>query len=190
MDRIGTLDVGLQVAHTILHESEIEPGYARDVGSALRMMDRLKGWMQSGAWSLLLELALFIALGASLAHWTWVAMAPRTLAASALGDQGAAPAVPVIRRNLFGAAQAGTGAPVAEAAPSSKIRLLGVLSRGPAGKGRAIFVLETGKPKTVEAGTQIVPGYVLKEVQPDHVLIARDGVVERLTLDRRIAAKK
>ena len=151
------------------------------------MMARLKSWARRGAWPLLLEFALYIALGVSLAHWTWVAVAPRTLAASALGKQGTELSVPEIRRNLFGAAQAGKGSPVADASPASKIRLLGVLSRGSAGAGRAIFALEAGRPRTVEAGTQIVPGYVLKEVRSDHVLVARDGVIERLKLDRRAA---
>ena len=154
------------------------------------MIERLKNWFRRGAWSVLLELALIVALGASLAHWTWAALAPRAVAGSALANQsGAERAVAPIRRNLFGAAAAGKGSPVADAPPSSRIRLLGVLSRGTAGSGRAIFALETGKPKTVEAGSQIVPGYVLKEVHSDHVLVTRDGAVERLKLDRRATVK-
>jgi len=137
-----------------------------------------------------LELALFVALGAALAYWTWIVIAPRTLAAPALSGRDSAPGFPQARRNLFGAAQAGKGSPVAEAAPTSGIRLLGVLSQGAKGAGRAIFALETGKPKTVMAGSQIVPGYVLKEVHADHVLVARNGVPERLKLDRRAAVLK
>jgi len=139
----------------------------------------------------LLELVLIAALGISLAHWTWVALAPRAVAASALSSQPEAQRLgATLKRNLFGAAQEATAAPVAEASPASRIKLLGVLSRGVAGTGRAIFALDTGKPKTVEAGSQIVPGFVLKEVHSDYVLVARDGSIERMKLDRRVAMRK
>ena len=180
----------LRNAHTILDEGEFRSYSTRNESGVRGMMDRFRNWFRRGAWSVLVELALIVALGASLAHWTWVALAPRAVAASGVADPGAAGnAIPAIRRNLFGAAQAGKGSPVADASSSSKIRLLGVLSRGAAGSGRAIFALEAGRPKTVEAGSQIVQGYVLKEVHSDHVLIARDGAIERLKLDRRATAK-
>ena len=140
----------------------------------------------------MLELALIAALGVSLAHWTWVALAPRAVAASALTEPaGAAPGTVPVRRNLFvfGAAQEGKGPVVIDASPASRIKLLGVLAHGAAGSGRAIFALETGKAKTVEAGSQVVPGLVLREVHADHVFVARNGAVERMKLDRRAAAK-
>lgn len=153
-------------------------------------IDRLRNWFRRGAWIPLLELALVAALGVTLAHWTWVALAPAAVAASSLvGPSSAAPGVAPVRRNLFGAAQEGKGPAVIDASPASRIKLLGVLSRGAAGSGRAIFALETGKAKTVEAGSQVVPGLVLKEVHEDHVLVARNGTVERMKLDRRAAAK-
>ena len=151
------------------------------------MIDRLRNWFRRGAWSVMLEFALIVALGVSLAHWTWVLLAPRAVAESAIANPSAAErSVPAIRRNLFGAAQAGKGSPVVDASPASRIRLLGVLSRGTAGSGRAIFALKTGKPKTVAAGAQILQGFVLKEVHADHVLVARDGALERIRLDRRV----
>ena len=138
----------------------------------------------------MLELALIAALGISLAHWTWIALAPRAVAASVLSGQPEAGRLNVtLKRNLFGVAQEGKTAPVVETSPASGIKLLGVLSRGVTGKGRAIFALDTGKPKTVEAGSQIVHGVVLKEVYPDYVLVSRNGSIERIKLDRRAAAK-
>ncbi len=138
----------------------------------------------------MLELLLVAALGISLAHWTWVALTPRGVAASALGSQlDAQRAAPVAKRNLFGAAQVGKAAPaVVDASPTSRIKLLGIISRGVPGSGRATFALEAGKPRTVEAGSQIVPGLELKEVHADHVLVARGGSIERMKLDRRGAA--
>jgi len=138
----------------------------------------------------LLELMLIAALGISLAHWTWVALAPRAVAASALSSQPATQRFSAaVKRDLFGVAQEGKATPVFEASPASRIRLLGVLSRGVAGAGRAIFALDAGKPKAVEAGSQIVHGFVLKEVHSDYVLVARNGSIERMKLDRRVATK-
>ena len=103
------------------------------------------------------------------------------------GPAEAQRAAPMRKRNLFGVAQDGKAVPVADASPTSGIRLLGILSRGVGAGGRAIFALETGKPKTVEAGSQVVPGLVLKEVHADSVLVARNGSIERMKLDRRTA---
>lgn len=153
-------------------------------------IDRLRIWFRRGAWTPLVELALIAALGVSLAHWTWIAFAPAPVAASTLAESsGAASGGLTVRRNLFGAMQENKVPPVADASPASKIKLLGVLSRGAKGSGRAIFLLETGKAKTVEAGSQVVPGLVLKEVYADHVLVFRGGAVERMKLDRRATAK-
>lgn len=149
------------------------------------MKARLKAWLRRGGWIPLVEIALIAALGISLAHWTWVVLTPRAISASPLASQLAVqPAAPMIKRNLFGAAREGKSVAVVDASPSSGTRLLGILSRGAGAGGRAIFALETGKPKTVEAGSQIVPGLVLKEVHADYVLVARNGSIERMKLDR------
>ena len=138
----------------------------------------------------LLELLLIIALGISLAHWTWVALTPRAIGASALAGQlEAQRSAPAIKRNLFGVAQEAKASNVVDAAPTSRIKLLGVMARDNKGGGRAIFALETGKPATVEAGSQIAPGLVLREVHADHVLVARSGLIERMRLDRRGATR-
>jgi len=155
------------------------------------MIAQLKHWLRRGGWVPLLDLLLIAALGISLAHWTWVALTPRAIAASALtGQLEAQRASTIAKRNLFGMAQGEKASPVVDAPPSSGIRLLGIISRGVAGGGRAIFALETGKPKTVEAGAQVVPGLLLKEVHSDHVLVARSGLIERMRLDRRAVTKQ
>jgi general secretion pathway protein C len=182
-------------AHTIRDESGPRPQGAIEGDYARGMIDRLgierfRNWFRRGPWSVLLEIALIVALGASLAYWTWVALAPRAVGSPAFVTQASAElAIPAIKRNLFGVAQAGKESPISDAPATSKIRLLGVLSRGTAGSGRAIFALETGRPKTVEAGAQIAQGYVLKEVHTDHVLVDRNGSIERIKIDRRAAAK-
>ena len=154
------------------------------------MIARLKNWLWQGEWSVILELILFAMLGISFAHWTWVAVTPGAIAASTLVNRLEAESIaPMAKRNLFGVAQEGKMAAVADASPTSRIKLLGVVSRGVEGKGRAIFALETGKSKIVEAGWQIEPGFVLKEVHSDHVIVARNGLNERIKLNRRADAK-
>lgn len=154
------------------------------------MIARLKDWIRRGGWSSPLELLLIAALGISLAHWTWAVFAPRPIAASSLAGQFEAQrTASTVKRNLFGVVQEGKASAVVDASPTSRIRLLGIMSRGAVGGGRAIFALESGKPKTVEAGSQIVPGLVLKEVHSDYVLVARSGLIERMKLDRRAVTK-
>lgn len=156
------------------------------------MMARLDNWLRREGASAILEFLLVALIGVALAHWTWVAISPRTIAVSELqGPQGGARfATSVSKRNLFGSAAADKSATVAEAAPSSSMKLLGVIARGGKGGGRAILSLDSGKVREVEAGWQISPGLVLKEVHSDHVIVARNGVPERIRLNRRAAATK
>jgi general secretion pathway protein C len=151
----------------------------------------LKKWTWQGGGSAVLELVLTALLGIALAHWTWVVLSPRVVAASALQSQPDEErvAAAVNKRNLFGEVQAGKAAPVAEASSASSVKLLGVVATGAAGAGRAILVLESGRSKTVESGWQVEPGLVLKEVYPDYVIVARNGALERIRLNRRAAPK-
>lgn len=139
----------------------------------------------------MLEFFLVAVVAISLSHWTWVAFAPRTTAAAAVQNEPETRrTAPIAKRNLFGVAQRETAAAVVDASPTSKVRLLGIISQQKAGAGRAILDLGSGKPTTVATGSRFAPGLVLKEVHSDHVLIARNDSIERLKLDRRVASKK
>lgn len=151
-------------------------------------MQKLNDWILTEGWVLLLESALVAALAVALAHWTWVALTPRAVSVSSLPAEvenyrpGA-----IAQRHLFGESRAGMAG--AEGIPGSTLRLkiLGVFSRRDPGAGRAILSLEAGKPAMVTAGEAIAAGVVLHEVHPDHVLVRRAGVIERVDLDRRAA---
>ena len=145
--------------------------------------DRLKHFSLREAGVSSLEIALVAALAISLAHWTWVAATPRALAASALAEQQEAqPPGPVARRHLFGAALEGAQ-PVADA--GGGLALLGVFSGRRPDAGRAILARLGSRPVIVVAGESIGEGLVLSEVHPDHVIIVRAGVPERVDLERR-----
>jgi general secretion pathway protein C len=139
-------------------------------------------WMKYEAWIDLLELVLVAALGIGLAHLTWLALAPRAAAAPAAIAQiaqtqlGAATA-----RQVFGAPGS---APAAKRAAATGLVLLGVLSAPEPGAGRAIIAMQGSRPALVAAGETIADGLELQEVHADHVIVLRQGMPERLELER------
>jgi general secretion pathway protein C len=139
-------------------------------------------WLRHDAWIDLLELALVAALGVGLAHWTWLVAAPHALASP--GARVDAPLTPTgapAERALFGVTQ---GAPVtARPGVGPALVLLGVLAE-PDTRGRAILSGYGSRPVTIAAGEQIADGIVLQEVYPDHVIVSRQGVRERIDLER------
>ena len=139
--------------------------------------------MRHEAWIDLLELALVAVLGIGLAYWTWAAIAPRVAAVpSTLADAVEPRPGALAARHPFGVAQ--VGAPTAgRASAATSLKLLGVLS-GPDSKGRAILSGQGSRPAIVAAGESIADGLELREVHPDHVIVLREGVPERIELER------
>lgn len=148
-------------------------------------MNRLTHWILHEAWIVALELALVAALAISLANWTWVAISPATVATPMLsaGQVSDRPGQ-LASRDLFGVASAGVATGPRSAATGLKV--LGVFSGQQPGAGRAIFARQGGRPTTVSAGESIGDGVTLHEVHPDHVIILRNGVPERIDLERRV----
>jgi len=138
-------------------------------------------WIRHDAWIDLLDLALVAALGIGLAYWTWLVLAPRVVAApGALADAAAVQPAAVAGQGLFGASRP-TQRAVAPA--SGGLVLLGVLS-GPDSNGRAILARQGSRPVSVAAGEELSDGIVLREVHPDYVVISRQGIPERIELQR------
>lgn len=78
----------------------------------------------------------------------------------------------------FFTATAGAAAPV----EAADLTLHGFRQDRRTGGGSAIISLSAGAQRSFGIGEVIAPGIVLKEVGPDHVLIIRAGVDERLVL--------
>lgn len=128
------------------------------------------------------------ALAVSLAHWTWLAVAPPSIAAPPSSGQFASPETGrPLKRNLFGVPEDNVRL-AAEPARGSGLKLRGVITPGPAAAGTAIFALEGGRSTTASPGDPVVPGVVLREVHADHVVVSRGGAIERIMLERRFAA--
>lgn len=149
-------------------------------------MNRLTQWILHEAWFVALELALVAALAISLAYWTWVAISPPTVAAPIL-PTGSASDRPeqLANRDLFGVASA--GAATGPRSAGAGLTLLGVFSGKRSGEGRAILVRQGSRPVVVSAGDSMADGIELREVHPDHVIILRNGVPERVDLERRVS---
>lgn len=125
---------------------------------------------------------LVIVLAWQLAHWTWIFLAPP--ASTAATPSRLAPDLAVAAR-LFGGS-----APASEARTSSyaNLHLKGVIAPSPGTVASAIFSTGSGKDIAVLLDGDVQPGVTLVSVGPDHVIISRGGVRERIDLDVRVSA--
>jgi general secretion pathway protein C len=121
----------------------------------------------------LANLAALALLGAVLAYWTWVWLAPppapRAPAAADTGPTSSANA-------LFGRVNEASGA----AAASGALRLLGVVAATGGERGYAVLRLDAKKSVAVSQGEDIEPGLRLAEVHADHIVLDRNGARESL----------
>jgi len=136
---------------------------------------------RSAAAGTLIVAALVLVLAWQLAHWTWVFVAPGPVAA--LPEREPAVDLAAVAK-LFGAAAPSGGQ---AAASSSGLRLKGVVAPTPGVAASAIFSTGTGKDLAVFVGREVTPGVKLAEVMPDHVIVTRAGIRERIDLETRRA---
>jgi general secretion pathway protein C len=119
-------------------------------------------------------------LGAVLAYWTWVWFAPRAeprLEASAVQSGSVASA-----GGLFGSVPSSQTV----AAPTGiAIKLLGVVAASGGRLGYAVVQLGEKQILAVPEGEDVAPGIRLAEVDPDHVILERNGVRETLAWPHR-----
>jgi len=136
------------------------------------MYSRLKNWLAGGGILLLLELALTAAAAALLAHWTWLALTPRSVGPSTL-EAPVTAKITTVKPHLFGASG------IAETTSGSKLKLVGL-----AAPSHAVFSLD-GKARSASIGETVAPGFVLREVHADYVVVSNNGSLERVKLERR-----
>jgi general secretion pathway protein C len=132
----------------------------------------------SNAFGTLVIVALVLVLAWQLAYWTWVFVAPRPTASASEATGGVDLAAIA---KLFGAsAPAGSSTATASA---QGLRLKGVIAPTPGVAASAIFSTGTGKDIAVFLDREVLPGVKLVEVDPDHVIVTRAGVRERIDLE-------
>jgi general secretion pathway protein C len=140
---------------------------------------------RAGRAGTLLTIALVLVLAFQLAYWTWVFVAPQRSSPAADGAATTVDLAAIAR--MFGAPPpAGSGT-----ASSSGLRLKGVVAPTPGVAASAIFSAGAGKDIAVYLDREVQPGVKLIQVHPDHVIVARAGVEERIDLEapRSTAAK-
>ena len=126
---------------------------------------------KSGALGTTLVVVLTLVLAWQLVQWTWALLVPvESRAPSTAAGSGVD--LPAIAR-LFGA----PGAPATDS-----IVLKGVVAPTPGVAASAIFGSRSGRDISVYIGGELTPGLKLTEVAPDHVVMSRNGVDERVDL--------
>jgi general secretion pathway protein C len=86
----------------------------------------------------------------------------------------------ILRAGLFSGQSSGER-PVAKATQRD-LKLVGVLAAAPQGRGWAVLQLGGKGNEVAAAGNEFAPGLALHQVFPDHVVLRRQGVLERLDL--------
>src|SRR5258706_13917778 len=122
---------------------------------------------------------LVLLLAWQLAYWTWTFATPANAPSAAPAGENAVDLA--VAAKLFGA----TAASSPGAASSSGLRLKGVVAPTPGVAASAIFATGAGKDVSVFIGSEVQPGVKLAEVHPDHAIVARAGVNERIDLEAR-----
>ena len=148
-------------------------------------------WL-SRRWAGLTSFALLVLLCWLLANWTWIFW-PRPKISPLDATQQSSNATPVsvgeiAARHLFGEAstEAAVAAPVVVASPLNA-KLKGVFAGLPPFPAFAILNFD-GKDQPVRVGAEIVPGAVLDSVHPRHVLVRRNGAIEKLEFENATTA--
>ena len=126
----------------------------------------------------LVLVALVLVLAYQLAYWTWVFVAPQRATAPAT-DSPQVDLAAIAR--MFGASPPGAS----QATSTSGLRLKGVVAPTPGVAASAIFSTGAGRDVAVFVGRDVQPGVKLSEVHPDHVVVTRAGVAERIDLEAR-----
>ena len=138
----------------------------------------------TGAVGTLAVVALTLVLAYQLAHWTWVFVAPAPVAQIPEADP---PVNLAAIARLFGADMPASSAQ-GSTASSSGLRLKGVVAPTPGTVASAIFSTGSGRDLAVLLGREVQKGVKLVEVLPDHVIVSRSGVRERIDLESMRAA--
>lgn len=115
------------------------------------------------------------------AHWFWKFAAPSPSVIGSAVAPAARPLESIVAAGIFGTAP--TVHATAATLGASELHLRGISStrRG----GMAVIAVDKGRTVTAAVGEEIVPGVKLDKVHPDHVIVTRAGIPQRLELPQR-----
>lgn len=146
--------------------------------------------LRPGRWANLLYLPLLALLGWQLAYWTQLFITPpRPQAAAAPQPLDADQLLEAVRAaHLFGAAPASSSASTASIT-ALDLKLHGVFAANGKLPAMAIISVENKGDLPFVNGDNVLPGVTLEAVEPDHVILRRSGVTERLDLEQKILSQ-
>ncbi|MBS1196335.1 MAG: Type secretion system protein [Proteobacteria bacterium] len=149
------------------------------------MKNTLRHWFSGGRLTPL-NLLLVLIAGILAAYWTWsIWEASRTSKAatsSSVVTNGSAPAT-AANAHLFG--QPGQAAQASPASIGQRLKLVGTSSGTNERSEFALIAIDGGRPSPFAKGAEVLNGVVIREVATDHVMLAREGTVERLELSTK-----
>lgn len=122
-----------------------------------------------------------LVLGVLLAKWFWILFAPQATYSAAVPEHEAV----LEAGQLFGVAVSTEAASEGVALPN--VQLLGVFAASAGKKGFAVLKLADNRQMGVAVGDEVAAGTKLVDVQPDHVLLERAGVQQRINLEDKYA---
>jgi general secretion pathway protein C len=144
-------------------------------------------------WVAIAEATGAVVLAAFAAQLVWAAVQPpewpQSMAASGVNMTKPSPAwrSDALAGNPFHRQGATTGvAASSQRAPETNLslQLFGIRAGKGAAGGAAIIANSNNLQNTYLVGQEIMPGVRLEKVSPGHVLIRRNGVIEKLSLDK------
>ncbi len=150
------------------------------------MNPRILQWLANTLTALLV-----IALGLQLAWWTWRMVVPSWKAMAVNTVPTATPVPPALGRQLFGDRDGATVGAITKQLPvvNGSVRLKGVYAVD--GKTLSAAVVNLGgRDQSVLLNQELSPGVKLLDVQPDFIVISRNGARERVDLERFVAAPR
>jgi general secretion pathway protein C len=152
-----------------------------------RLPQKFSAFLQT-RWVALLNLALVTLLCWQLAHWTWLFLAPapaKPLAAASTTPDPARLLDTIHTAHLFGTAGHAASSAATQATTALNLKLSGVFAASGKLPAVAIINVENKGDLPFMNGDTILPGVTLEQVRPDHVVLSRGGVMEKLLLEQK-----
>lgn len=138
-------------------------------------------------WTGLLNLMLATLLCWQLAHWTWLFLAPsppQPVVAAPIPNPEQM--LETLRSaHLFGVAIENGNAAQAPSVTPLNLKLSGVFAAAGKLPAVAIINVENKGDLPFMTGDRILPDVTLEQVSPDHVVLSRGGVMEKLLLEQK-----
>lgn len=142
--------------------------------------------LHPGRWTALIYLPLLALLAWQLVYWTQLFLTPpRPQAAATQPSLDTDRLLETVRAaHLFGAADSSSTDTTSNT--SLDLQLHGVFAAHGKLPAMAIIKVENKGDLPFSKGDSVLPGVTLEAIEPDHVILRRSGITERLVLEQKV----